>query len=127
MKLESIGRSERTGDQLWRVLETVRVKIAPRMYVQVPAGYVSNLGTIPRPARWFVSPSEGGFADLFLLHDWLCNEDHQDDGTELDSGVSRFLADAILYDLMVKRNLPVYKRYVIWIACRLYARSRGLV
>lgn len=127
MKLECLGRSEKTGDTLWRVIEDVRVRIAPRMYVQVPADYISNLGTIPRWARWFVSPSEGGFAELFLLHDWLCGEDHEDDGVEIESGVSRWLADAILYDLMVKKQLPPHKRYLVWLAVRISARMKGLV
>lgn len=126
MKLEAVRNTNKYGDSLWRLLEDYRVKIAPRMYVQVPAGYVSNLGTIPRLARWWVSPSEGGFADLFIIHDWLCNEDQEDDGIEINSGVSRWLADAILYDLMVKRNLPAQKRYTIWLAVRLAARWKGL-
>lgn len=126
MKLENIGQHAVTGDTLWSLLEDVRVKVAPRMYVQVPAGYVSNLGTIPRWARWFVSPSEGGFADLFLLHDWMCSEDQEDDGVEVASGYSRWMADCVLYELMVRRDLPAHKRYIVWLALRIYARSRGL-
>ena len=126
-KLEALPDRGKHGETLWRVLEDVRVKVAPRMYVEVPAGYVSNLGTIPRYLRWFVAPSD--FPGPFVLHDYMVNEDHIDDGEHPSSGYSRWISDAVLYEMLVrhKPNISAYRRYLIWVAVRLSARSQGLV
>lgn len=127
MKLEAVQNTNKHGDSLWRVIDDVRVKIAPRMYVQVPAGYVSNLGTVPRWARWYVSPSEGGFVRCFVVHDYMCDEDADpSDGQHEKSGYSRWIADSVLYELMVRAELPWHKRYIVWLAVRLAARWKGL-
>ena len=125
-KLEALPFPGTHGETLWRVTEPIRFKIAPRWYIEVPEGYVSNLGTIPRWARFFVSPSD--FPGPFVLHDYMCSEDHVDDGQEVNSGYSRWLADAALYEMLCRYQpaVPFHKRWTVWFAIRAYARWKGL-
>lgn len=120
--LQPLDFRDKAGRTLWRLMESLEVEIAPNCYVKVPKMFVSNLGTIPRWCRAFVAINE--FPLEFLIHDWLCNES-QIEKTQ-DSGFSRWLADAILYDRLTKKKVAFLKRWLIWIAVRSAARYKGL-
>ena len=126
--LEALPFAGSRGETLWKVRKEIRVKLAPRWYVQVPEGYVSNLGTIPRIplVRWIVSPSD--FPGPFVIHDFMCSEDHIDDGVDLDSGYTRWQADSTLYQLLIdyEPKIAWWKSWIIWFALRSYARLKGL-
>ena len=122
-KLQPTRKRDANGRTLWFVLEKYRVRVGPTFRVTVPEGYVTNLGSIPRWGKFVVDVDEA--ASAFVAHDWMCNESH--DGEVLKSGWSRWMADATLYELLVKYPLPAWKCWVIWAACRSYARIKGLV
>jgi len=124
--LRPLPYADKNGNTLWEVIEPVRVKLAPRWYVEVPKGYVSNLGTIPRWCRFIVSSDD--FPGPFVLHDWMCNEDLTDDGEEVDSGYTRWQADSTLYHTLSTHQPKVaaWKCWIVWAAVRLHARYKGL-
>lgn len=124
--LTSLPIRDSKGRTLWRLNEKVRVQLAPRWYVEVPEGFVSNLGTIPWYARVLVSPDD--FPGPFVLHDWMCNEDLIDDGLDIDSGYTRWQADSTLYHTLSTHepSVPAWKCWIIWFAVRLNARWQGL-
>lgn len=124
-KIQSLPYRDKSGQTLWKVLETVRVKLAPRWYVEVPEGFVSNLGSIPRWAKWLVSSDD--FPGPFVLHDYMCNEDNWEDGVP-DSGYTRWQADSTLYHTLttMEQPAPAWKCWVVWFAVRAYARVKGI-
>ena len=110
---------------LFRLDEPFSVHLGPNCSITVPAGYVTNFGTIPRWAAWFVSPAQ--LRDAAIVHDWMCGEDFgESDAVAIQSGYSRWLADATLYELMLQLSFPWYKRFVVWTAVRLAAWWHGL-
>jgi hypothetical protein len=124
-KLQSLPYRDARGQTLWKVLEAVRVKLAPRWYVEVPEGFVSNLGSIPRYAKWLVSSDD--FPGPFVLHDYMCGEDSWEDGIERPS-YTRWQADSTLYHTLttMENPPPAWKAWVVWFAVRAYARWKGL-
>lgn len=125
MKLEHIkGKKGQRGT--WKTLEEHRFNIGPWCNPRVPAGFESNLGTIPRGFYWLVAPDD--YPQPFIEHDWLCNEDADptDDEGPHNSGFSRWIADAILYERLKKYGVPAWKCWIVWIAVRSFARTKGL-
>lgn len=124
-KLEPLPDKDKYGRTIWRVVEEVRVKLAPRWYVVIPEGFCSNLGSVPRFLRPFVSPDE--FPGPFVLHDYMCNEEVWEDGVP-ESGYTRWQSDSTLYDRLtaIKPKVPAWKCWLIWFSVRAHARLRGL-
>ena len=123
--LKPLPAKDSEGRTLWEVVDDVFVHLAPNCYLKVPAGFVSNLGTIPRWAYPIINLDY--FAGPFVVHDYLCNEDVYE-SIDTNSGYSRWLADAILYETMVNSEpkAPFWKCWIVWAAVRFYARVKGL-
>ena len=76
----------------------------------IPAGYRTNFASTPR-AVWRVIPPDGTHRNAAILHDWL-----------YDSGVcSRWLADALFFEAMRERGVPLWRAAVMWLAVRCFA------
>lgn len=41
--------------------------------ITVPAGFPSDLASVPR-AFWFLCPTDDGYSQAAVLHDWLCKK-----------------------------------------------------
>ena len=119
--LESLGRTDKRGRPLYRLVEPYSYQIGPGCKVTVPAGYITNFGTIPRLMWWWISPGQLGRAAI--VHDYLCNEEFGsvEDPIELYSGFSRWMADAVLYEMMAAIGFGWCKRFGVWAAVRCYA------
>ena len=65
MKVEFL-KMEGAGNRKIRLLETLEIK----NFFNIPAGFISDGGTIPRIFRIFFSPF-GFFLILFIAHDFL--------------------------------------------------------
>ena len=132
--VDILAQRDRNGRTLFRVTKKIRFQFGPYAESVVPRGYVSNLGSVPRiPGLWwFVSPVD--YPLPFIHHDHNSNENVAPENFDTDpsndmmfeSGMSRWMADSILYEHLCTVGVPFLKRYAIWIAVRLYARYRGL-
>lgn len=84
--------------------------------IEVPAGYRSDLASVPRPVRAVWSRLEGETAAAALLHDYLYS-------THI---TPRWAADGLFYEALKSEGVPMFKRTVMWLAVRLFG-GRGWV
>ena len=85
---------------------------------RVPAGFVTNLATVPRWLRWYVTPAS--LREAAVVHDFYCGElGYIKRGTRLDAD-KRLLRD------MRKMGFGAFRRSVIYLGVRLHARIKGL-
>jgi len=99
-------RAMPTPDE-WVLLAPLRYQPATGRPVTVPAGFVTDLASIPRPARALVSPN-GTSRRAAVLHDWLyC----------LRAG-ARAEADALFLEALEADGVGWFTRRVMWLAVR---------
>lgn len=91
--------------------------------IVVPAGFVTDLASIPRLV-WSIYPPDGPWVKAAVVHDFLY--DTQGDGcwwrtcgVERNPPYSRREADRILLEGMADRGIGWLERHVIWLAVRL--------
>lgn len=77
----------------------------------VPAGFVTDLASVPRWLWSFLQPT-GRYTKAAILHDWLI---------QADSGVSRADADRIFYDAMVVLGVKPRLAWLMYKAVRIYS------
>lgn len=117
VSLTLLNCTDTKGRALFRLNKNFSYQLGPGAKVVVPKGYVTNFGTIPRCAVWFVSPAQ--LREAAIVHDYLCNEDFEDDDKEVYSGYSRWLADAVLYEAMARLGFSWFKRTIVYKAVRI--------
>lgn len=78
----------------------------------VPAGYVSDGGSIPRLLWSWCSPLDGRYIKIFCLHDWMYVE-----------GIDRALADRVMRDLLILAGMRKTQAYSIYYAVRVFGGS----
>lgn len=104
-----------SGDRPW-LLKTPLKVWSDRLstYLTVPAGYLTDLASVP---RWpLVYLSTGGYAALpSILHDWLY---------EVPGDITRKQADQVFLDLMRELNDPpnAITRRLMYLGVRLGGR-----
>lgn len=84
--------------------------------VTVPAGFISDGASVPRPLWWFL-PQWGRYSSAAIVHDYLCRS--LDEGIAL--GLTRRDADRIFYDGMIECGVNITIRWLMWVSVRLYA------
>jgi len=116
LRLETLCESQQ-GRLEYRLLQPLRVRAmlvrgspVSGVRITVPAGFVTDLASVPRPF-WRFFPPAGDYAAAAVVHDWFYRT--------AGSGVSRFLADAIFRDLMAASGVPCWKRWAMWAAVRI--------
>lgn len=60
----------------WEVVESFSYdvgELGSGETITVPAGFVSDLASIPRPL-WTIFPPDGSYTQAAALHDWLCKK-----------------------------------------------------
>ena len=124
VNLKLTSDSDSAGRPIFELEHPYAYLLGPGCSIVVPAGYRTNFGTIPRWFAWWISP--GQLREAAIVHDFMCNEDFTDDGKEIQSGYSRWLADAVLYEAMGKLGFSWIKRVTVWMAVRSSAWARGL-
>jgi hypothetical protein len=118
------GPSIRSGRSLWGLQrELIYVAGAAwRDTITVPAGFVTDLASIPRPV-WSFYPPDGPWVKAAVVHDFLyytqgTGEWYGRQGVSRERPYSRAESDDILYEAMVDRGIGLWARFVIWAAVR---------
>jgi hypothetical protein len=77
----------------------------------VPAGFRTDLASVPRMVTWLI-PRFGVYTLAAILHDWLCTEG-------IRSGVvTSREADGIFRRVMRESGVPVLRRWLMWAGVR---------
>ncbi len=121
LRVELLGRRDKSGRNLYRLTDDYSFSYGDGFEVVVPSGFVTNLGTIPRGLRWVVSPSD--LREASVVHDYLLQERlaRKQRGKHL---VSRWMADAILYEAMEQVGIPFSKRTLVFLGVRFFSLFR---
>ena len=121
--LRLLPTTDRRGRALFRLIDPYDYRLGPGLTIHIPAGYVTNFGTIPRWLSWFVSPVQ--LREAAIVHDWMCSEVSWPEGKEFFSGYSRWIADAVLYDGMARLGFGWFRRSLVFAAVRSWAIWSG--
>ena len=92
----------------WELLTNLVYRDSKEKYYIVPAGFKTDLASIPRPL-WSIYPPSTSRKGA-VLHDW-CYETRP-------YGVSRKTADRLLYEGCVSEGLPKARAWVLWVGVR---------
>ncbi|EHI3752477.1 DUF1353 domain-containing protein [Salmonella enterica] len=99
---------------LWRVHEPFEFYLSEDNsdVISVPAGFVTDLATIPR-IFWSVMPPDGKYAKAAIIHDYLYDNALR----------TKKEADLIFLDGMAVLGVPKWKRIVMYLAVRIFGRG----
>ena len=106
------------GDgRLFKLLRAFDWSAAGRRF-RVPAGFVTDLASIPDAVAWFMQNNDPRILRAALPHDWL----YQFCGAPPDSGAifSRADADMILREGMAVCGAGWFVRWTVWAHARVY-------
>jgi hypothetical protein len=82
--------------------------------VRVPAGFITDLGSIPGLARALINPADSGCAAAYVLHDYLCRV----------PGFTRTIADAVLFEALQVLGVPLWRVVLIYNGVSLWRALR---
>ena len=114
------------GRNIWRLDAPYKHILGTGCLVTVPTGFKTNFGSVPRFFYRVIAPEE--MREAALLHDYLCNEHQGCQPNEQPlSGYSRWIADAVLYEVMAEMRIagPI-RRWLVWRAVRAWALWKGI-
>jgi len=86
--------------------------------VTIPAGYNTDLASIPQFLWWLFQPFDPSYAAAAVLHDYLrtMGRMNPDGGWEkFDEGT----ADAVFYEAMKILGVPTWKAIIMYLAVRI--------
>lgn len=100
----------------WRVYEPFEFYLSDDNsdVIEVPAGFVTDLATIPR-IFWTILPPDGKYAKAAIIHDWMYDNALR----------TKKEADLIFLDGMTVLGVLKWKRTIMYWAVRLYGCSAG--
>ena len=99
-----------SGADGWTLVEPLTYLGRSDRFV-VPAGFATDLASVPRPVLWLV-PESGRYTLAAVLHDWLCTV-----GIRTRVVTSR-QADGIFRRVMREAGVPVLLRWLMWTGVR---------
>ncbi|EJS4496084.1 DUF1353 domain-containing protein, partial [Salmonella enterica] len=99
----------------WRVFEPFEFYLSDDNsdVIEVPAGFVTDLATIPR-IFWTILPPDGKYAKAAIIHDWMYDNALR----------TKKEADLIFLDGMTVLGVPRLKRKVMYWAVRWFGRGK---
>jgi hypothetical protein len=104
------GGRRRAGAEAWELIEPLAYRGRRQRFV-VPAGFRTDLTTVPRVVVWLV-PRWGLYTRAAVLHDWLCTV-----GIRTRAVTARD-ADGIFRRVLRESGVPVLRRWLMWCGVR---------
>ena len=86
---------------------------AKRIWIEVPADYITDLASVPR-VLWSVFPPHGRYAKAAIVHDYLY----------ANALGTKQWADRVFLEAMTVLNVPRWRRTVMYLAVRLFGRGK---
>lgn len=90
--------ANKSGLPQYRVTAPFTFDIGRGFYVNVPAGFISDLASIPWPARNWFRPHDKRWAQAAVIHDYCCT----------NQLFSRSLCDHVFIEAMLANQCPLY-------------------
>jgi hypothetical protein len=118
------AQSIRSGRSLWALQRPLAYEAGPaRDLITVPAGFVTDLASIPRLV-WTFYPPDGPWVKAAIVHDFLYYTRGDGlwgkvRGLARTKPYSRAESDSIFAEAMQDRGVRPWGRFVLWIAVRL--------
>jgi hypothetical protein len=86
----------------------------------IPQDFETDLSSVPRWLACFISPSDEGFAEAGIIHDWLYR----------NGPLTRANADLLFRELLIEWHVSWWKAWAAYIALRIfgarnYTTTRG--
>lgn len=103
-------------------------------HIVVPKGFKTDFASVPRIC-WSVFPPYGRYAKAAVVHDFLCEVNHLQNGREtynakellqVDYDVSRAYADKVFLEAMKVLGVNVFTRHLLYLGVRVYAYLFGI-
>lgn len=119
--------SRALGKDYWRILNGFKFYMGDptdEKLIYVPAGYLTDGTTVPR-LFWALLPPWGVYGQAAVVHDILC-ERLSVTVHGIDASITRAQADKAFKEAMISLNVPRWKRNVMYIAVRIYAKFTGI-
>ena len=113
MKLQTI-RVEKVGKREWKLIHAF-----PTAWHTVPAGFVSNGASVPRPLWWLISPATD-FFEAAVVHDHLLLL------RRLGHGVTLTQANTAFWDVAKAYRTNPVVRTLAYAAVSLYTHTKDL-
>jgi len=106
------------GGDFWRVIKSFRFHLTPEVWVFVPSGTLTDLGSVPKLFRGIIN-EQGAAAQAYVVHDQLCEYLSV---TEMGKPklISRQDADLILLDALQASGVGYTTAYLIYNAVAAY-------
>lgn len=118
------AQSLRSGRSLWALQFPLLYEAGPsRDVITVPAGFVTDLASIPRLV-WSFYPPDGPWVKGAIVHDFLYYTQgsglwNTHVGVAREKPYTRAESDAVFWEAMEDRDIRFWARFVIWSAVRL--------
>lgn len=84
----------------------------------VPAGFQTDLASVPLTLTWLIPRYGSGITQAAILHDWLCALARRTEFNRAD-------ADGILRRVLGELGVSDVRRYLMWAAVRLGSSFEG--
>lgn len=81
--------------------------------IHVPAGYVTDLATVPR-ILWAIFPRDGEYAPAAIVHDYLYSS----------ALISKRFADDIFNEASRECGTPTWRRLMMFTAVRIFGKGK---
>lgn len=91
---------------------------ASELTVTVPAGFQTDLATVPRLVWWLFPPHDPRYAAAAVLHDYLYSW-----RSETGEAFDRATADGVFLEAMLILGVPRWKALTLFVAVRLYSET----
>ena len=119
LKIELTDETDDAGRELFRLTDDFHCKICDGFSVVIPAGFVTNFGSVPRFFYRVLRPIE--LRSASVVHDYLLNELPERQSDFLPMKCSRWIADAVFFELLRRSGFGLIRSTVVWSAVRLFS------
>lgn len=105
---------EQIGESRWKLIRPITYYPNAEISYHIPAGFITDLASVPRPFRWLVNTS-GKYSAAAILHDFLMTQED----------VSTATADRVFREAMEDLHVDFLRVWMMWAAVRLAHRLIG--
>ncbi|RUT32648.1 DUF1353 domain-containing protein [Arsenicitalea aurantiaca] len=105
----------------WGSAGRIAILVEPLAWrgITVPAGFMSDGASVPRPLWWFLPPWGDRATAAALIHDYLC--DMLDRGKPVAGYASRALCDRAYFDALIDLGVSRPRAVLCWAGVRTYS------
>jgi len=109
-------------DKGWRLLTPLKYYSETLgQEVKVPAGFFTDLASVPRLFRWLVPVANAKNRRAAIVHDYLCTATGQK-----FYGIDQRMADKIFREALAVCNVHPIGQWAMWTPVRVYQWTKGL-